>query len=208
MKISLNGFELARVAEGDMTVEQVLSELREEIRRTGKVITQVALDGRPLLNGWQRRQRLATPVSLAERLDLTLEEPDRLRRQTLHDVAALTERLLQQTQPLGRKFRVGDEVAANNELASFFEDLKLVMSGLDLSTRPFGGQTATSVRQRLMDSAGQLLPTLDRIYRAQARGDYTAIADEVEYDLHDQMAGWKDMLADACRNLDSLPQAQ
>lgn len=206
MKISLNGFELARTAEGDQMVEQVLSELREEIRRSGKVITQVALDGRPLVNGWQRRQRLATPVSLAERLDLTVEEPERLRDRTLQDAAALMDRLLMQAKPLGRKFRVGDEVTANNELAAFLEDLKLIMSGLDLSTRTLGGRSATSARQRLMDSAGQLLPTLDRIYRAQARGDYTAIADEVEYDLPDQVAGWKDVVAEARRDLDSLPQ--
>jgi len=206
MKISLNGLDLTRTAEGDRTVEQVLSELREEIRRSGKVITQVALDGRPLLNGWQRRQRLASPVSLVQRLDLTVEEPQRLRDQTLQDAAALMERLHRQAKPLGRKFRVGDEVAANNELASFLEDLKLIMSGLDLSTRSIVDRSPTSARQRLMDSAGQLLPTLDRIYRAQARGDYTAIADEVEYDLRDQMAGWKDVVAEARRSLDSLPQ--
>jgi len=206
MKISLNGLDLPRTAEGDQTVEQVLAELREEIRRSGKVVTQVALDGRPLVNGWQRRQRLASPVSLAERLDLTVEEPQRLRDQTLQDAAALMDRLLRQAKPLGRKFRVGDEVAANNELASFLEDLKLIMSGLDLSTRSSVDRSPTSARQRLMDSAGRLLPTLDRIYRAQARGDYTAIADEVEYDLRDQMAGWKDVVAEARRSPDSLPQ--
>jgi hypothetical protein len=206
MKISLNGLDLPRTAEGDQTVEQVLAELREEIRRSGKVVTQVALDGRPLVNGWQRRQRLASPVSLAERLDLTVEEPQRLRDQTLLDAAALMDRLLRQAKPLGRKFRVGDEVAANNELASFLEDLKLIMSGLDLSTRSSVDRSPTSARQRLMDSAGRLLPTLDRIYRAQARGDYTAIADEVEYDLRDQMAGWKDVVAEARRSPDSLPQ--
>jgi hypothetical protein len=207
MKISLNGLDLTPTAEGEQTVEQVLSELREEIRQSGKVITQVALDGRPLVNGWQRRQRLASPVSLVQRLDLTVEEPQRLRDQTLQDAAALMERLHRQTKPLGRKFRVGDEVAANNELAAFLEDLKLVMSGLDLSTRSIVDRSPTSARQRLMDSAGQLLPTLDRIYRAQARGDYTAIADEVEYDLRDQMTGWKDVVAEARRSLDSLPQA-
>jgi hypothetical protein len=206
MKISLNGLDLSRTAEGDQTVEQVLAELREEIRRSGKVVTQVALDDRPLVNGWQRRQRLASPVSLAERLDLTVEEPQRLRDQTLQDAAALMERLLRQAKPLGRKFRVGDEVAANNELASFLEDLKLIMSGLDLSTRSSVDRSPTSARRRLMDSAGRLLPTLDRIYRAQARGDYTAIADEVEYDLRDQMAGWKDVVAEARRSPDSLPQ--
>jgi hypothetical protein len=205
MKISLNGLDLTRTAEGEQTVEQVLSELRAEIRQSGKVITQVALDGRPLVNGWQRKQRLASPVSLTQRLDLTVEEPQRLRDQTLQDTAALMERLLGQAKPLGRKFRVGDEVAANNELAAFLEDLKLVMSGLDLSTRSIP-RSPTSARQRLMDSAGRLLPTLDRIYRAQARGDYTAIADEVEYDLRDQMAGWKDVVAEARRSLDSLPQ--
>jgi hypothetical protein len=206
MKIFLNGLELHRTAEGGQTAEQVLSELREEILRSGKVITQVALDGHPLANGWQRKQRLASPVSLLKRLDLTVEEPQRLRDQALSDAAQLVERLVQQTKSLGRKFRVGDEVAANNELASFFEDLKLVLSGLDLSTRPVRGNPPTSARQSLMESAQQLLPTLDRIYRAQARGDYTTIADEVEYDLRDQIAGWKVRIAEARDSLNSLPQ--
>jgi hypothetical protein len=207
MKIFLNGLELSRAAEGEQTVEQVLSELREEIRQSGKVITQVALDGRLLANGWQRKQRLASPVSLVQRLDLTVDEPQRLRDQTLQDAAVLVDRLLQQTKPLGRKFRVGDEVAANNELASFLEDLKLVLSGLDLSTRPTAEGPASSARRCLMETAEHLLPTLDRIYRAQARGDYTAIADEVEYDLRDQISGWKNMVAEARGSLGSLPQA-
>lgn len=207
MKIFLNGHELTRTADDERSVDQVLTELREEIRDSGRVITQVTLDGRPLVNGWQRRQRLASQVSLVNRLDLTIEEPAHLRQQTLTDAASLVDRLVKQAKPLGRKFRVGDEVAANNELASFLEDLKLIMSGLDLSTRPFGSRMpATSTRQRIVDSAGRLLPTLDRIYKAQARGDCIAIADEVEYDLKDQISGWKDMLTEVQQSLKTLPQ--
>jgi hypothetical protein len=208
MKIYLNGHELARTADDDRAVDQVLTELREEIRANGQVITQVALDGRSLANGWQRRRQLANPVSSVDRLELTIEEPASLRRQTLTDAASLVDRLVKQTKPLGRKFRVGDEVSANNELASFLEDLKLVLSGLDLSTRPLGSPLPSSAtRQWVVDSASRLLPTLDRIYKAQARGDYIAIADEVEYDLKDQITGWKDRLSEVQQSLKPLPQA-
>lgn len=208
MKIFLNGVELARAAEGDLTVDRVLSELREEIRHGGKVITQIALDGKPLPNGWQRRQKLNSGVAMIERMDLTIDEPDQIRMNTIDNAAALVDRLAKQAKPLGRKFRVGDEVSANNELAAFLEDLKLILSGLDLTTRAMNPNTQwESARQQVVDRANKLLPTLDRIYKAQARGDYIAVADEVEYDLREQISDWKGVMSDVRQVINPLAQA-
>ncbi|HEY3295785.1 MAG TPA: hypothetical protein VGL38_10120 [bacterium] len=209
MRISLNGLELARRAENDQTVGQVLAELRSEIQAGGKIVTDVVLDGHALPDGWQRRQRLSAPVAAVRNLEITVQEPQLLKRQTLHDAASLAGRLVNQTKPLSRKFRLGDEVTANTELASFLDDLKLVLAGLDHSTRtadPAG--RITPVRDRIIESANRLLPSLDRLYKAQAGGDYIAVADELEYDLCEQISGWEPLLTDAERTLDSLPQAQ
>ncbi|RPH95747.1 hypothetical protein EHM69_03430 [candidate division KSB1 bacterium] len=206
MKISLNGHELSRTAEGDQTVEQVLMEVRSEIQAAGRVVTRVAVDGEPLSAGWQRRRHLGKPVSQIQQMDLVIEEPARLQHQTLRDAAELADRLVGQAKPLGRKFRVGDEVTANNELSALLDDLKLIVSGLDLTTRKSNENSLSPVRNRLMDTATRLLPTLDRIYKAQAQGDYIAIADELEYDLRDQMVEWKDLLSEVQRSLEPLPQ--
>jgi hypothetical protein len=209
MKISLNGLELSRQAEGDMTVGQVLSEIQDEIRAAGRVVTGIAVDGLTLPEGWQRRQRLAMTVANAEVLQLTIEEPAELRRQTLVYASQLIGQLVQRTKPLGTKFRVGDEVTANNELASFLDDLKLVLAGLDHSTRDFKDHaSATTIRNRVVQSANQLLPSLDRLYKAQAGGDYIAVADELEYDLRDQISAWPELVMDARQLIIELPQAQ
>jgi hypothetical protein len=207
MKIALNGLPLPRQATGTITVGEVLSELQEDIRAGGKVVTHIRVDSRPLATGWQRRKQLATPVTEVECLDLTVQEPLQLKRHTLEDAAGLVNRMVQQISPLGKKFRIGDEVTANNDLASFLEDMKLVLAGLDYTTRGSGTSRRTPpVRGRVMDTANRLLPTLDRIYKAQAAGDYIAIADEIEYDLKEQMSLWNSVLTEAQQSLDMQEQ--
>ena len=209
MRISLNGLELARRAESDQNVGDVLAEIRSEIHASGRLITQIVLDGHALPDGWQRRQRLSAPVSNFRMLELTVQEPVALKRQTLRDAASLMEKLTQRTKPLSRKFRLGDEVTANNELADFLEDLKLVLAGLDHSTRSSEASGRTSpVRDRIIESANRLLPSLDRLYKAQAGGDYIAVADELEYDLCEQIAGWEPLMTDAERTLDATARVR
>ena len=195
MKITLNGFLLNRVADGDMTVGQVLAELKEEIRTAGKVVTGVALDGQPLPDGWQRRQRLSASVENCRQLDLLITEPATLRKQTLDHTVLMIDEMRNQTRPIARKFRVGDEYTANNELAAFLDNLKLVVTGLDHVTRELSDTSGANARAALNTAVGDIMPALDRIYKAQAAGDYIAIADEFEYELPTQMAEWDRLLA-------------
>jgi hypothetical protein len=209
MRILLNGVELARRAENNQTVGEVLEEVRSEIYAGGKIVTRIGIDGQPLAAGRARNERLAVPVSTVRALELTVEEPTLLKLRTLRDAAALAEKLAQQARPLSRKFRIGDEVTANNELAQFLGDLKLVLEGLDLSTRsPEANTGAVAVRDRILESANRLLPCLDRLYKAQAGGDYIALADELEYDLCEQISAWEPLLRDAERSLGPISQAQ
>ncbi|MBI5058346.1 hypothetical protein HZB60_01035 [candidate division KSB1 bacterium] len=194
MKITLNGFLLNRVADGDTTVGQVLAELKDEIRSAGKVVSGVALDGHPLPDGWQRRQRLSRSVQSCQQLDLLITEPAALRQQTIDHTVQMIGHMRTQTKPIARKFRIGDEFTANNELATFLDDLKLVMAGLDHVTRATKEASTGAARAALNTAVGELLPTLDRIYKAQAAGDYVTIADEFEYELPSFMAGWDRIL--------------
>jgi hypothetical protein len=162
-----------------------------------------------LPSGWQRRQRLSAPVRAVVRLDLTIEEPLTLKQRTLSDATCLTRQLVDRAKPLSRSFRIGDEAKANTDLASFLEDLKLVLAGLDHTTRDaVQDGAALPVRQHVIDSASRLLPTLDRLYKAQAGGDYVTVADEIEYDLRDQLHAWGDLLGEAQASLNPLPQGQ
>ncbi len=209
MKILLNGLDLARQAEGEQAVGDVLAELQDEVRAQGHVVTQVLLDGQPLSAGWQRRQQLSSPVRAVTRLELTIEDPLALKHRTLTDAANLTRQLVDRAKPLSRSFRIGDDVKANNDLASFLEDLKLVLAGLDHTTRDACQDgAALPVRQRIIDSASRLLPTLDRLYKAQAGGDYVAVADEIEYDLRDQLHAWDGLLHETQASLNPPSQGQ
>jgi hypothetical protein len=209
MRILLNGVELERRAESDQTIGQVLDEVRGEIYAGGKIVTRIGLDGQPLPAGRARTERLAARVSTVRALELTIEEPLLLKMRTLKDASALAEKLARQARPLSRKFRIGDEVTANTELATFLGDLKLVLEGLDLSTRrPEAASPALALRDRILESANRLLPCLDRLYKAQAGGDYIAVADELEYDLCEQLTAWEPLLRDAERSLGQVEQSQ
>jgi hypothetical protein len=141
---------------------------------------------------------LARSAAQFDRLDLTIEAPGPLKQRTLADAALLVEQLTQRCKPLSKKFRLGDEVVANTELAAYLDDLKLIVSGLDHSTRPARGTASPiPVRSRMMTAANTLIPSLDRIYKAQAAGDYIAIADEIEYELSGQLPVWGEILREA-----------
>ncbi len=194
MKILLNGFELPREAEGDLTIGQVLSELKTEIQQGGKVVTSARMDNIQLAEGWKARSQLSTPVSRVGQLDITIQDPDQLRSNMLNDVASLVSNMRTHAGPLAVKFRIGDEVVANNELADLLENLKLVLNGLDLMTRSEATGMPPDFRAKVASMADRMIPTLDRVYKAQASGDYIAIADELQYELTGHLKDWQQLL--------------
>lgn len=200
MKVTLNGYELPKHADGNRTVGEVLDQLREEITSGGKIVTAVFLDDQQLPGGWKRREELKRPVSSVDCLEITVDEPEAIRQRALTDAAVLASRLAAKAAPLAKQFRIGDEVAANNGFAEFIEELKLVVSGLDFTTRGLeGNEAAEDIRRRMMDAAGALAPHLDSIYKAQAAGDYVTVADELEYELPKQIVDWTTLLTEARR---------
>jgi hypothetical protein len=192
MKITLNGMELSRRAEGSQTVGDVLTEVQAEIKRGGKIVTGVSLDSIPLPTGWKRRETLSSPVSNVQTLELSVDDPYRLLNQLLSDTEQMVLTLSKRSTELAGKFRIGDEVVANNDLAQYLDDLKQSLTGLDLLSRSSDVLPHPS-RGNVMEAANQLLPTLDRIYKAQATSDYIAVADELEYELPLNLT--------ACRNV-------
>lgn len=197
MRITLNGFELSKQAEGQTPVGQVLVEIKEEIIRSGRIIGEVRIDGSPLPQGWQRRKRLAQPVSMFESLELMMASPEELRRETIENTNRMCKDMSQAAKPLALNFRIGNEVSANLELASLLDNLKLVMAGLDHTSRtPEQNPQTEAIRRRVELAASQFMPALDRIYKAQSSGDYVAIADELEYELPDHLQSWTSLTAD------------
>jgi hypothetical protein len=195
MKISLNGFELQRTAEGNLTVGQVLGEVQNEVSRGGKIATMIRLDGKPLPTGWRRRERLTSPVSSVGVMELTVDDPARLKMQMVLDAESLLESMNTKAAGLARKFRIGDEVVANNDLAQFLDELKLVFSTLDhISRANKSASDSRLARSNVMSAANNFVPALDRIYKAQASGDYVSIADEIEYELPNHLAKCMNLL--------------
>lgn len=194
MRITLNGFELSRQANDQTPVGQVLAEIKDEIARSGNIVTEVKIDGFSLPQGWQRRRRLAEPATHFKSMDLQMSTVDMLKRATLDNAVQLIRQLENRMQPLALKFRLGDEVLANNELAILLENLKLILGGLDHVSRPDRAAEPNQMRERIEQAANQFLPTLDRIYKAQSSGDYVAIADELEYELPDHFRTWSLLL--------------
>ena len=200
MKISLNGLDLPKTAEGPLTVKEVLKELQAEIHASGKLLLKAVLDGVPLPDNWDQDYRANTPVDLAKHLELVIDEPKHAAQQLLKDSCALIEKLTLKTGELAKKFRVGNEIVANNELVEFLDELKLVINTLDITTRKADKDPdCLKIRSDMEASASELAPTLDRIYHAQSSGDTITIADEIQYELPNQMSRWKDLLSETSR---------
>jgi len=196
MKISVNGLELPRQATGDQTVGDVLSQVAAEIHQSGRVIVAIHVDGQ-----WIPRDEhsgvLLKGADAVQQLDVTIADLADVQKRALDDAEQVIHALKMKSKPTAKKFRVGDDLTANTELAAFLQDLQLVATSLDCCTRnlkPVPRQTA--MRRRLDETAGALVPTLDRIYKAQAAEDYVAVADELEYTLPDHLDRWQDLVRD------------
>jgi hypothetical protein len=193
MKVTLNGLELPREATGDQTVGNVLNQLTSEIHQGGKVIVAIHVDGQWISRD-QSSQALSKQVGTVRQLDVTVAELADAQERALNDAEQVIHALKMKSKPTAKKFRVGDDLAANAELAEFLQELQLVATSLDYCTRsskPIPQKVA--LRQRLDETAGALVPALDRIYKAQAAEDYVSVADELEYVLPDHLDRWEEL---------------
>lgn len=181
MKIYMNGLELSKEATGEMEVGQVLSELQSEIHTGGKVLLGASIDGVAIESGFRRRRQLATSVTRINKLELMIQDPEAVSEQILKDSLQIYRQLQQEVPVLATRFRMGDEFTANQQLADVLDRLTLSLKGssIALKQRPL----SSDLHGRLNQAGGELMPVLDRVLAAQTAGDYTALADQLEYKL-------------------------
>ncbi len=181
MKIFMNGLELGREATGEMEVGQVLSEIQSEIHAGGKVLLGASIDGVAIESGFRRRRQLATPVTRVAKLELLIQDPEVVSEQILKDSLQIYRQIQQEAPVLATRFRMGDEFTANQQLADVLDRLTLSLKGssMALKQRPLN----SNLQGRLNQAGGELMPVLDRVLAAQTSGDYTALADQLEYKL-------------------------
>jgi len=197
MRVTLNGLELSRRAAGAQTVSDVLEQVAAEINHGGKIIVGIHVDGEWIPRG-APSQVLAQPVGAVQHLDITITELADAQERALDDAETVITALKTKSRPTAKKFRVGDDAAANNELAALLQDLQLIATSLDYCTRKLKQTPGeATLRRRLDDTAGALVPTLDRLYKAQAAEDYVTVADELEYELPDHLDQWQSLIRDA-----------
>lgn len=181
MKVFINGLELSREASGEMEVGHVLSEVESEIHAGGKVLLGASIDGVPIEHGFRRRRQLATSVTRVQKLDLMIQNPDAVAEQILKDSLSVYRQIRQEAPSLATRFRIGDEFAANQQLADVLDRLTLSLKGsaLALKSQP----NSSGLQSRLNQAGSTLMPVLDRVLAAQTAGDYVALADQLEYQL-------------------------
>lgn len=207
MKIKINGSYLPKEANEDQTVGQVYEQLKQEIYSGKKVIANTFVDGIALNRNWKDRDKLNLSVKNATELELIIDEPANLSKNMLKDCEELSNTLIKKTSNLAYKFRVGEEADANNEFAEFLEGLNLVVNTVDQTIRKNAGMTA-EIRSKAKTSGDALIPVLDRIYKAQASGDYITIADEIEYNMPTVMADWSSIIEEAKTHLRTTSKLQ
>lgn len=181
MKIYINGLELEKQATGEMEVGQVLSEIQSEIHADRKVLLQASMDGVPIEHSFRRRRQLSTPVTRVEKLELIVQNPDDVASQMLKDSVLIYQQLLQEVPMIATRFRMGDEYNANQQLAEAVDKLTLSLRGSSLA---LGKRAETDGLHGRFNTAGsELMPVIDKVLAAQASGDYTSLADQLEYRL-------------------------
>lgn len=198
MKIYINGLELQKVASGDLEVGQVLNEVQSEIHAGGKVLIGACIDGVPVDNGFRRKRQLSTPVTRIEKLELMIQNPDALSDQMLKDSLQIYRQLQQEVTVIATHFRMGDEYIANQQLADALDRLTLSLKGSSMALRQ--RPQTTGLQGRFNRAGGELMPVLDRVLAAQSAGDYTALADQLEYSLPTALRNCYDCMLQATEN--------
>lgn len=202
MKIYLNGLELGREAGGDMEVGQVLSEVQSEIHNGGKVMLGAAMDGVPIETGFRRRRQLATPVTRVQKLELTIQDPAVVSEQILKDSIQMYRQVQHDVPDVAARYRFGDEFAANQQLADILDRLTLSLKGTSLALK--SKQINGGLQARLNEAGGALVPVLDKVLAAQTSGDYTALADQLEYKLPQALKQCYDCMVQAVETTPSV----
>ncbi len=198
MKIRLNGVELSKEATGDLLVGQVLAEVQQEIHLGGKILLAASIDGTPVENGFRRKRQLATPVTRVATLDLMVQESSAVTEQILKDSLQIQQQVATELPDLATSFRIGDECNANQRLADTLDRVMLSLKGAALAMQK--GKERSTYYASFNQAGTALMPVLDRVLAAQTAGDYTALADELEYRLPSALRNCQDCMAQMVAN--------
>lgn len=197
MRVTIDGSEVACNLSGITNIEELMDGLYRRAAAGGRVVYRVELNGKELTPGAE--QEIAA-VPLAEVLDLSLttNSPAELLRNGLEGSIALCNAICADTAKAVDAFRMGDGetgqsyyLACVESMGTFFHLAGAILDGIRSGYFPAGQHPDTSVPAPSSETAEILV----RLLEDQKRGDWTAMADELEFEVVPNLRVWGTYLA-------------
>ena len=166
----------------------------ETLRRAGRTVTSVRIDGQPLDDETAERLR-ERAVSEVRQLNVTTADVDQVAADLLTEITQGLRRLKTAGRRLADQFQSGDTQEALQGVPEVLEAWQLLTEGLqqvarlrsvDLMELKVGGQPATERLQALLEATRDLAGA----FKSQ---DYVAVGDAFGYDLPDQVQFLQDL---------------
>jgi hypothetical protein len=191
MDIFVNGKRFTS-ASGDLTVGEIIDQIRAEPNMRQCVVAEVAVDGKTIALP-EAHETFTPPAGSGARIEITMESPVDILHRSLHGGNTFLLVLQQETAAATTAFRDGRNRDGHERLATLAEKIGLFMNFVDevlrfVETSFDGFESGWRARALFADT----LDLLRKITEAQERRDDVLIADLVEYELDPKLLEWKE----------------
>ncbi|MBW2085814.1 MAG: hypothetical protein JRI54_07285 [Deltaproteobacteria bacterium] len=194
MKITINGQPLESVKIRGENLEEILSEIQEE-HVSGSIVGDVMVNGRSY---HEDVPHAALEISLQdiEMLELTTRSAEEIALHFIEHGEYVVDALLAALPKIVEMFRLGDETEANEHYLHFLESMQLMLNMLDntrrildidFSSEPENQDSIEQKMERLSEVMSELL-------NIQEENDWIYLADILEYELTEELNGFKEFL--------------
>lgn len=196
MRVLLDG---ATILQHAGTLGEALDAAREAAERRGRVVVEVMLDGAPASgDDLSNAEALSRPAT-AKEASLVSAEPRDLVASTFEDAAAAMSDLRDTQRELALKIqqgRTGEATGALGEVFEVWEAARQALEqGAEMASIDLGSDGAAA------DMIAGLTERLREVVRAVEAKDWSALADELEYDLAEQADRWAGKFAELSASL-------
>jgi hypothetical protein len=193
--VSVNGAE-APIENGLQTWGDLVDSLDARLVRSRHVVTMVRLDGveEP---AFRDPGLCASRLAAYRRIEIETGEPQVLARRSLGEAASALAELGSATRGAASRFRLGDIVAAEEDLEQVSQSLLMVLRIVAAASLALRREMESPDRHGLSIGAltTELGGLLGRLVQAQRDDDWQQIADVLDDELAPVMSQWQRTLA-------------
>lgn len=198
MKVTIDGNPVSCDMTGVTTGEGAMAVLYRKVADSGRLVYRVEVNGREL-STLEEQGMDSVGVEQVHEISLTTNSPGELLRNSLAGVIELADGLRSDFAHAVEAYRTGDVQGGSSRYLGCVGGMELFfrMTGAILEGTRTGWLPADPSEPRAADSRSrETTEILERLIEYQAREDWTAMADVLEYELEPNLREWKQVLGE------------